>query len=166
MLYYLIGGHAIDFVLQGKVDKEWEKELAGQPFIVQNSTFQALSTAVARFSEPFKEQLLIVPSSSKKGAPEGRDYDQEALDRLSDLAEKFAGMPVFIGSDASVAAAQIGDDASKGDLESLSNRQYSWQATVSPYSNEPKGVGDLIFWRFGGPLTWIDSPTADSLSPL
>lgn len=149
VLYYLIGGHAIDFLLQGKVDSQWERELAGQPFIVQNSTLGALSSAMTQFSEPFKAHLLLTPAYYSKSVPQGQAYDQGAQNQAEQLAAKYSGVPMFIGSDATIAAVQIGGPASREDIRSLSEASNAWHAKVSPYSYKPKGVNDLIYWRFG-----------------
>jgi len=48
--YFLLEHRAIDFFLQGKMDKQWEARLAGQPYIVPNVVSAALSGLVKDFS--------------------------------------------------------------------------------------------------------------------
>jgi hypothetical protein len=149
VLYYLIGGHAIDFLLQGKVDSQWEKELAGQPFIAQNLTLGALSSEMVQFSEPFKASLLLTPADYSRSTPAEQANEQEVHNQAEQLARKYSGVPMFVGSDATIAAVQIGSGASSHDIRSLSDASNAWHAKISPYTNEPKGVNDLIYWRFG-----------------
>lgn len=49
--YFNIGGHAIDFLIKGKIDKNWEERLSGQPYIVPNSVFEELSFLLNNFSD-------------------------------------------------------------------------------------------------------------------
>jgi hypothetical protein len=143
--YFLLGGHAIDFFLKGKMDAEWEKELSGQPYIVPNVTMKMLSEDMTKFSEPFKAQLLFAPVRP------GSAYSQKAYNSEERLADKFSGFPIFVGTDASPAAASMGRGASREDIESLFDSTRNWHVRASPYSAQPTGTDDLIFWRFATP---------------
>lgn len=147
--YFLLGGHAIDFFLAGKVDPHWERQLAGQPYIVPDSTFKKLSVISMAFTEPFGHTLLLTPDYYARKSPEGMPYSSEAEESARRLATQFQGMPVFIGTDASIASVTLTRSASLRDIESLSDASAEWHAESSPSGVEENGIGALTFWRFG-----------------
>jgi hypothetical protein len=53
--YFVLERHAIDFLLQGKMDSQWEEKLAGQPFIVPNEVYDSLSRLIKSFSSELPE---------------------------------------------------------------------------------------------------------------
>ena len=48
--YYDISGSAIDFLIQGKIDKSWEEKLSGQPIIIVNDVYKELKYLIRKFS--------------------------------------------------------------------------------------------------------------------
>jgi hypothetical protein len=148
--YFMLAGHSVDFFLKGMMDEHWEKQLAGQPYIVRNSTFDALSGVVERFSEPFTGRFLATPDYYALPIPPGYISPKDGPD-IDKQAEQFAGMPMFVGTDASPAAASMATAASRKDIESLPDRNYDWHVTASPAVSDQKGTENLVFWRYGTP---------------
>jgi hypothetical protein len=81
--YYSIGGHALDFLIRGQLDKKWEATLGGQSYIVPNETFYYLKGLVERFSVPFDRVFFTT------------DPDFGSPDEAS--ASQYQGKPLFIG---------------------------------------------------------------------
>src|SRR5712692_2444175 len=87
--YFVLKRHAIDYLLQGKVDKEWQQKLAGQPYIVPNSVYKTLSSLAKSFPEnvggdsvSFKEE----------------DASKHTLNEKSGDAQPYNIKTVFVGS--------------------------------------------------------------------
>jgi hypothetical protein len=148
--YFLLGGRMVDLFLRGKVDQSWEKQLSGQPFIIPTATFSRLTSLTDRFSEPFNADQLITPDYDRKMASNA-PYSQEDELSAEQLATKFRGTAMFVGTDASLAAITAGRPGSQQDIESLGDPSYGWHVKASPYGNESTGVDALDFWRFGTP---------------
>jgi hypothetical protein len=133
--YYVLGGQAIDFLTRGEMDEQWEKTLAGQPFIVPNSVFQELSSIVRRFSFTFRASYIYLP---------GR-----ALQEQEKAAQRNYGRPVFVGS--GWPRTFLLRDPRETEVRSLSDSAKSWQVGVNRYDQGAGLVGSLVFWKFAGP---------------
>jgi len=81
--YFLLERQAIDFFLQGKMDKRWEEKLAGQPFIVPNSVYQSLGRLVKNFSESYRQAQPIFAfykeNNGVKNEPQSAATDQPLI---------------------------------------------------------------------------------------
>ena len=64
--YFNLGGHAIDFLLRGQVDKEWEAKLSGQPFIVPNAVLRNIRHLITNFSSEVSGDTLFVIKTANK----------------------------------------------------------------------------------------------------
>lgn len=47
--YYNIKGHAIDYLLEGKIDPGWERKLSRNPYIITNEVFKTISNLRNKF---------------------------------------------------------------------------------------------------------------------
>jgi len=148
--YFLLAGHSVDFFLKGMMDEHWEKQLAGQPYIVRNSTFDALSAVVERFSEPFRAQFLATPDFYALPVLPGDTRPRGGPD-IDKQAEEFAGTLMFVGTDATPAAASMGTAASREDIESLTDRNRDWHVILSPTVANQNATENFEFWRYGTP---------------
>lgn len=48
--YYTLGGLTMDYLFEKKISKDWDKLLGGNPFIVQNDTYQELKKIMKEYS--------------------------------------------------------------------------------------------------------------------
>lgn len=62
IMYFNIRGHAVDFLIKGKIDKEWEENLSGKPFIVTNEIFKELNFLRKKFSDSLDYSSLRIQS--------------------------------------------------------------------------------------------------------
>ena len=83
IVFYSIGGHALDFVVRGKLDPKWETVLGGQPYIVPNATFDHLRSIIDHYSESLQESYFTQEGTGV--------YDEE-------LATRYRGQAFFVGS--------------------------------------------------------------------
>ncbi|MEK6334028.1 MAG: hypothetical protein AABM67_03705 [Acidobacteriota bacterium] len=84
--YRVFGGYAIDFLVKGEVDKQWEKILGEQPYIVVNDVFKNLQAIQTGFSEPFRGWYFLVN-------PKRNDRSDERVDK--ELAQRNKNKPLL-----------------------------------------------------------------------
>ncbi|HWA93709.1 MAG TPA: hypothetical protein VG844_03840 [Terracidiphilus sp.] len=147
--YFLLGGHAVDLFLKGMLDREWEEQLGGQPYILPNNTFQKLNEFVEKFSEPFQSSMLFTPDYFRKMKQPAMSDSSEAEERAAALATKFQGTPMFVGTDATLAAVSILRPASHKDIDSLSDVRSGWHLKASPLESGGNDSDAITYWRFG-----------------
>lgn len=142
LTYFTIEGHAIDFLIRGGIDPQWEKRLAGQPFIVPNDVLADLRSMVSSFSKP----LALEGGYFKLRGDQGRDLDFPV--GAAENQQSF-----FVGS-----IDQRGYGEQSEDTEPLPFEESGkppWHALVgegvldSPLSEQPNSALESItFWRF------------------
>jgi hypothetical protein len=76
--YFLLKRQAIDFLLQGKMDPNWEQRLAGQPFIVPNDVYRTLSSLSASFSEAPSNEISFFDFKEDGGGQTAAEKSAEA----------------------------------------------------------------------------------------
>jgi hypothetical protein len=96
--YFLIGGHAIDFLVRGEIDEHWEKRLAGKPFIIPNLVFEKLKFLIRNFSFPLDADYLGQLDKIKFWNDKGELDTRKEEDRVIKLAENNKGKLFFVGS--------------------------------------------------------------------
>lgn len=88
--YRLLKGHAVDLLLDGRIDKRWDSELSGKNFIVRNDVLNTLTYLVSTFSEKFPSTQFF-----KEDADTGEEvYRNRRLARLYNRT----GKRLFVGS--------------------------------------------------------------------
>lgn len=65
--YYTLEGHAVDFLLKGAIDSEWESRLGGQPYIIPNPVFRELQRLARQFATPKAAGAEATATSSNQG---------------------------------------------------------------------------------------------------
>jgi hypothetical protein len=88
--YFLLKHQAVDFLLQGKMDPDWEDKLAGQPFIVPNAVYKTLSGFAASFSETASEEVRTFDFKKESN-------DGQTLEEKSGAAEVYNVKSFFAG---------------------------------------------------------------------
>lgn len=130
--YIRLEGYAIDFLVRGQIDKQWEERLGGQPFIVPNDVFNTLKKVLKDYSQPFK---AIEGDAFEISSKSGTTSDES-------LAQKNSGKTFFEGSQGHLFIRT----ASKEDVLSLLDPTQQWNIEIEPrVSNVPRS---LTFWRF------------------
>ena len=88
--FYSLQGHAVDFFLDGKIDKNWDEVLAGKRFMVRNEVLSALRHLRRKFSSSrFGEETFFNETAEIKDA-----YFNDDLAALYQATRK----GLFVGS--------------------------------------------------------------------
>jgi hypothetical protein len=125
--YLLLERQAIDFFLQGKMDRRWEEKLAGQPYIVPNNVYQSLGRLVKNFSESYRESQPIFAfykeANGVKSDPQEVATDQPAI------ASYFVG-----GSKGDVVF--LSDNVAQNLLDTIVDKSSDWKVFIDPARNQ------------------------------
>ena len=141
--YYTVGGHALDFLIHGMLDKKWEATLGGQPFIVPNDVFEFAKGLAERYTLPFNERFLT------------RNTDYSDPDESA--AQRFQGKSLFV---AGYRLLGLDSSATEEDFQTLQNGSPEWHLewTGAPLQTPsalavngttlPVNPAAYYFWRF------------------
>jgi hypothetical protein len=124
--YFLLERQAIDFLLQGKVDNNWEAKLAGQPFIVPDRVYKSLSGLVNSFSKTLGTET---PSYGFYKEENGVRTDTQSLPIGETPIKSF-----FVGT--SEGEVVHLDAAVPGLLNSLLDNNQHWRLFINPTTNQ------------------------------
>ncbi|HEY0080075.1 MAG TPA: carboxypeptidase-like regulatory domain-containing protein [Pyrinomonadaceae bacterium] len=149
--YFLLEGHAIDFLLRGKMDKRWEEKLAGQPYIVPNSVSQKIKELVRKFGEKFNYARFEVRKEGKQ------------IGSLNEEASRNYDKPFFVGGmpwSPKDGGPMIAFPDSKY-INLLKDSRQPWRVFVAKGSDDV--VEGVIFRKFANrhDLEYFDDPLAD-----
>ena len=147
--YFMLERQAIDFFLQGKVDKRWEEKLAGQPFIVPNTVYKSLGRLVKTFSESYGEAQPIFAFYKERN---GVKTDPQAAQSEQPMISSY-----FVGS--SKGDVIFLDDSSVSPLlNTILDQNQQWKVFIDPTRTEPLPY-PLAFRRFinRGDLGWFSN---------
>jgi len=86
--YFLLEGHSIDYLLEGKIDSSWEPLLSKRPYIIKNKVFELLREWQNKYSNP-NEGGLGTNNLEKS-------FDGKA--RFRTIPAKFAPKRLLIGT--------------------------------------------------------------------
>ena len=157
--YFSIGGHALDFLIRGELDKKWEASLGGQPYIVPTASFTLLRTLVDQYKFEYYANYMTIDGDLA--------FDADAFA----AADRHKGQPFFIGGTlhgGEYDSTGFHVDKHDSDYQEVLDGSSSWnlqltdQPLLSPtpiefagkrLSSNPKA---LYFWRFAR-LSDLDS---------
>ena len=152
--YRLLKGHAVDLLLDGRIDKRWDSELSGKVFIVRNDVLSTLTYLMRTFSAEFHTTQFY-----KEQAVEGEDvYRDRRLARLY----KRTGKRLFVGSVGEALKGELADNDEPNAIihianvhqfiVSLSNPEEPWRIysinTVQSSRRTADGSGLMPLFTF------------------
>ena len=70
-VYLTLNAMALDqFLWEGELPVEWERNLAGKPYIIPNSQFNTLKSLLQKFSVPFADKFIMAENQSGEAISE------------------------------------------------------------------------------------------------
>jgi hypothetical protein len=130
--YITLEGYAVDFLMRGQIDKQWEERLGGQPFIVPNGVFNTLKNIIKNYTqvlEAFEGDTFVISNKSVTKTDDS-------------LAKKNNNKAFFEGSQGHI----FWRTASKEDIQSLLDPTRQWNLEIDPAVTNV--TNSLTFWRF------------------
>lgn len=143
--YFVLQGPAIDFLVSGQINKQWEERLGGQPTIVVNDVFHALKDLLDRFSAPLQYEVFEI-SNSKAKSKSNPIVDEQ-------LATQNQNRLFFLGG---WKGYSFFETPTKEELISLLSPSQKWHLIITPRKSGdleedvlPNVAADsFFFWRF------------------
>ena len=150
--YFLVGGFTIDFLMTGQIDKKWEEKLAGQPYIIPNNVFQALSALVSSFAGEFDHDLFLLDTKTKTDENVG-DLGVGSSFFVGTWRPKYFERPIFRNDLLSVLnqgwnVQASASDVGSGNLRSVSFWKFLDRADLTRFLDLPKGYNRNEWVRF------------------
>lgn len=127
--YHLLGGVAVDCILKGRIDKRWEERLSGQPYIIPNSVFKALSNMADSFSSEFDHDLFLLDTQTK----------------TDERVEEFGLTSFFVGT---WRPKYLERAVSRYELRSVFDSGQGWNVDFPFPAEASSQLSDVSFWKF------------------
>ena len=131
LTYFNLSGLAIEYLLNGKVDKMWEKRLGGQPYIVENVVSKELRSLIESYNCKSDCDMLSLNIET-----EDSSYTQEHKD---------ISINTFIGADNGITDTMLFSDLRYNELVKRLCRSFEanpsdWSMQLSPITQDHERI--------------------------